>query len=59
MSQDYSETMVMCLSVTYTPCATSLGGLSSDINKFTQFEAENLLSGMRNNAESCDESDDN
>ena len=51
--------MVMRLSVTYTPCATSMREQTGDIITFTQFEEGNLLSETRNDAESGDESDDN
>ena len=44
-------------SVTYTPCFTSSREQTGNIITFTQFEAVNLLSETRNDAEICDESD--
>ena len=45
--------------VSYITCATSSRGKTGDIITFTQFEEGNLLSETRDDAESCDESDDN
>ena len=41
--------------VTYTPCATSLGGQTGDIITFAQFEEGNILTKTRNDAESNDD----
>ena len=41
-SRPYSESMVMRLEVTYTPCATSLIEQTGDIITFTQFEEGNI-----------------
>ena len=49
----------MRLSVTYTPCATSLREQTGNIIMFTQIEEGNSLSETRNDAESGDESNDN
>ena len=51
--------MDMRLSVTHTPCATSLRGGNIDIIKFAQFEEGNILSESHNDSESGDESNDN
>ena len=59
MSQPYSEAMVMRPAVTYTPCATSLGGQTGNIITFAQFEEGNIITKTCSNAESSDESDDN
>ena len=48
----------MCLSVTYTTCATSSREQTGDIITFTHFEEGDLLSETRNNAESCGKSND-
>ena len=53
-SQPYSEAMVMCRAVTYTPCATSSREQTGYIITFTQFEEGNILTKNRNNAESVD-----
>ena len=56
--------MAMRPFVTYTPCATSLRGETSDIIAFAQFKEGNSPSGTnspsetRNDAESGDESND-
>ena len=39
-SRPYSEAMGMCLSVTYTPCATSSREQTVDIITFAQFDRE-------------------
>ena len=43
--------------VTYTPYATYLKEQNGDVITFTQFEEGNILTETRNDAESCDESD--
>ena len=48
----------MCLSVTYTPCDTSMREQTGDIITFTQFEEGNLLSENHNDAERGDKSDE-
>ena len=53
-SQPYSESMVMRVSVTYTPCATCLRGKPGDIITFAHFEEVNILTKTRNDAESGD-----
>ena len=57
-SRPYSEAMAMCLSVKYTPCATSSREQTGDIITFSQFEERNLLSETCNDAERGDKSDD-
>ena len=57
-SQLYAEVMTMCLSMSYTPCDTSLRKQTSDIISFPQFEVGNILTKTRNDAESLDESND-
>ena len=52
MSEPYSEAIVMRLSATYTPCATSLMEQTGDIITFTQFEEGNILTQNPNDAES-------
>ena len=42
--------------VTYTPYATSLKEQTGDVITFAQFEEGNILTETRNDAESCDES---
>ena len=49
--------MVMCLSVTYTPCAVSSREQTGDIIMFGQFEERDLLSEISNGAESGDKYD--
>ena len=49
----------MRLSVTYTPCATSLREQTGNIIIFTQIEEGNSPSETRNDTESGDESNDN
>ena len=56
-SLTYSEAMAMRLSVIYTPYATSSKEQTGDVITFAQFEEENILTETRNDAESCDESD--
>ena len=51
--------MVMCPSVTYTPCATSSRGETGDIIMFTQFEEGNIFTKTHKNAESGDKSNEN
>ena len=58
VSLPYSEAMYMRPSVMCTPCATSSRGKTGNIIALAQFEEGNLLSEIRNNAESGDESDD-
>ena len=55
-SRPSSEAMTMCPEVTYTPYGTSLREKTGDIITFTQFEEVNILTKTRNDAESCDES---
>ena len=43
--------------VTYTPFAKFLREQTGDITTFTHFEEGNIWTKTRNNAESCDESD--
>ena len=57
-SQPYSESMVMRVSVTYTPCDTSLREQTGDIITFAKFEEGNILTKTRNNSESFDKSND-
>ena len=59
MSQLYAEAMAVCLAVYYIPCATYSREQTGNIITFTQFKEVNLLSETRDDAESCDESDDN
>ena len=47
----------MCLTVTYTPYATSSKEQTGDVITFAQFEEGNLLSETRNDTESGDKSD--
>ena len=56
-SRPYSEAMAMRPSVTYTPYATSSEEQTSNIITFAQFDEGNILTETRNDAESCDESD--
>ena len=58
-SQPYSEAMAMILSVTYTPCATTLREKAGNIITFAKYEEENLLSENREDAESGEKSNDN
>ena len=46
-------------SVSYITCAASSREKTGDIITFNQFEEGGLLSGTRDNAESCDKYDDN
>ena len=48
--------MAMRPTVTYTPYATSLREQTGDLITFTQFEEGNILTETRNDAESCEES---
>ena len=50
--------MAMCPFVVYKPCATSLREQTGYLIVFAQFEAGNLLSETRNDAESGENSDD-
>ena len=50
--------MAMCLSVTYTPCATSSTEQTGYIITFAKFEEGDLWSETCNDAESGDKSDD-
>ena len=56
-SRPYSEAMVMRLAVAYTPYATSSKEQTGDVITFAQFEEGNILTETRNDAESCDKSD--
>ena len=47
----------MRLAVTYTPYATSSKEQTGDVIKFAQFKEGNILTEIRNNSESGDESD--
>ena len=49
-SRPYSEVMVMCPAVTYTPYATSSKEQTGDVIKFAQFEEGNILTETRNDA---------
>ena len=49
--------MAMRPAVTYTPYATSYKEKTGDVITFAQFEEGNLLSEIRNDTESGDESD--
>ena len=53
------EEMDMCLSVTYTPFATSSREQTGNIITFTQFEEGNILTKTCNNAESGDKYNEN
>ena len=57
-SRPYSEAMDMRLDVTYTPYAKSPKEQTVNITTSVQFEEGYLLSKIRDNAESGDESDD-
>ena len=56
-SRPYSEAMAMRPAVTYTLYATSLKEQTGDVITFAQFEERSIITETRNNAESCDESD--
>ena len=56
-SQDYSQAMVMRLSVTYTPYGTSSIEQTGDIIMFAQFEEGNILPKTCNDAEIGDKYD--
>ena len=58
-SQSYSESMVMRLVVTYTPCTLSSRGKTGNIVMFTFFEEGGILAKTRKNAEIGEESNDN
>ena len=58
MSWPYSEAMAMRPDVTYIPCATSWVGKTDNIITFTHFEDSDLLSEIRECAESDDKSGD-
>ena len=47
----------MRLAVMYTPYVTSLKEQTGDVITFAQFEEGDILTETRNDAESCDESD--
>ena len=49
-SRPYSEVMVICPEVTYTPYATSLKEQTGDVITFTQFEEGNILTETLNDA---------
>ena len=55
-SRPYSEAMVMCPVVTYTPYATSSEEQTVDVITFAQFEEGNILTETRNDEESGDKS---
>ena len=57
MPRPYSEAMVMCPPVTYTPYAMSSREQTGDVTTFAHFEEGNILTETRNDAESGDESD--
>ena len=57
-SRPYSEAMAMCMSVTYTPCATYLREQTGDIITFAHFEERVLLSEARNDVNSGDKSNE-
>ena len=56
-SHPYVEDMSMRQAVSYIPYATYSMGKTSIIITFTKFGKEKLLSETRNDAESCNESD--
>ena len=56
-SRPYSEVMAMRPAVMYTPYATSSKEQTGDVITFSQFEEGNILTEIRNYAESGDESD--
>ena len=56
-SRPYPKTMTMRPSVTYTPYATSSKEQTGDVITFAQFEEGNILTEIRNDAESGDKSD--
>ena len=56
-SQPYLEAMAMRPEVTYTPYATSSKEQTGDVITFTQFEEGNIVTEIRNDAESGDEYD--
>ena len=56
-SRTYSEAMVMCPSVTYTPYATFPKEQTGDVITFTQFEEGNIITETCNDEESGDECD--
>ena len=56
-SRPYAEAMAMRPTVTYTLYATSSKKQTGDVITFTQFEEGNLLTEIRNDTESGDESD--
>ena len=56
-SRPYSEAMAMRPAVTYTPYAMSLKEQTGDVITFAKFEEGDILTETRNDAESCDKSD--
>ena len=56
MPRTYPEAMEIRPAVTYTPYATSSKEKTGDVIVFAQFEEGNILTEIRNNAESGDES---
>ena len=56
-SRTYSEAMVMCLAVTYTPYEKSLKEQTGDVITFAQFEEGKILTETHNDSESGDKSD--
>ena len=56
-SQPYSEATTMRPAGTYTPYATSSKEQTDNVITFAQFEEGDILSETRNDAESCDKSD--
>ena len=56
-SRPYSEAMAMRPAVTYIPYATSSKEQTGDVITSAQFEEGNILTKTRNDAESCDKSD--
>ena len=57
-SQNYTESMAIRLSVSYTSYTTSSGKQTGDIITFTQFEEGDLLSENRDDTESGNKYDD-
>ena len=57
MSQPYSKEMVMRMTVTYTPYATSSREQTGNVITFAHFEEGNILTETRNDTESGDKSD--
>ena len=57
LSRPYTEAMVMCPTVMYTPYATSSKEQTVDVISIAQFEEGNLLTETHNDTESVEESD--